>query len=138
MKKTINIINLDCPNCAKELEEEILKVEGINLVNVDFMHQRIHLQYDDEKTYEKVIYICNHFEEVKVVENKKKTVTFSKEILLISISFLLFFVSVLLDNFIKIDNKIIIVITYLIAYLLSGYPVIINTFKNIRRYICHL
>ena len=45
MKKTINIINLDCPNCAKELEEEILKVEGVNLVNVDFMHQRIHLQY---------------------------------------------------------------------------------------------
>ena len=31
MKKIINIINLDCPNCAKELEEEILKVEGVTV-----------------------------------------------------------------------------------------------------------
>ena len=77
MRKIIDIINLDCPNCAKELEEEILKVEGIMSANVDFINQKIHLNYNNEKALENVIYLCNHFEEVKVVENKKKTLSFS-------------------------------------------------------------
>lgn len=131
MKKIINIINLDCPNCAKELEEEILKVEDIISANVDFINQKIHLNYNNEKALENVIYLCNHFEEVKVVENKKKTLSFSKDIILLCISFLLFLIAVLLDNVIKIDSGVITIIIYLTSYLLSGYIVIINTFKNI-------
>ena len=116
MKKIINITNLDCPNCAKELEEEILKVEDIMSANVDFINQKIHLNYNNERALENVIYLCNHFEEVKVVENKKKTLSFSKDIILLCISFLLFFIAVLLDNVIKIDSGVITTIIYLTSY----------------------
>ncbi len=61
------IEGLDCANCARELEEEILKVSGVKEATVDFMAQKVYVDCDGA-TLEKVKDICNHFEEVKVVE----------------------------------------------------------------------
>ncbi|MBD5584758.1 MAG: cadmium-translocating P-type ATPase [Clostridia bacterium] len=61
------ITGLDCANCARELEEEISKIEGVKEATVDFMAQKVLVDCDGE-TLEKVKYCCNHFEEVKVVE----------------------------------------------------------------------
>ena len=70
-KTTLKISGLDCANCARELEEEIEKIEGVASVTVDFMAQKVIVDCD-EKTLEKVIYCCNHFEEVKVVPEEKQ------------------------------------------------------------------
>lgn len=67
----IKICGLDCANCARELEEEIEKIEGVKSVTVDFMAQKVICDCD-EKTLEKVKYCCNHFEEVKVAEESEK------------------------------------------------------------------
>ena len=67
MNNVIKISGLDCANCARELEEEIQKVEGVALATVDFMAQKVIVDCPPE-ILEKVKYVCNHFEEVKVVE----------------------------------------------------------------------
>ncbi|MCH5142972.1 MAG: cadmium-translocating P-type ATPase [Clostridiales bacterium] len=71
MNRVIKISGLDCANCARELEEEIEKIEGVQSVTVDFMAQKVIVDCDEE-TLEKVIYCCNHFEEVKVIPEEKK------------------------------------------------------------------
>ncbi len=70
MNKIIKITGLDCANCARELEEEIEKIEGVNSVSVDFMAQKVTVDCGED-TLEKVEYCCNHFEEVKVVPEEK-------------------------------------------------------------------
>lgn len=71
MNNVIKIEGLDCANCARELEEEILKVDGVNDATVDFMAQKVYVDCD-EKTLEKVEEVCNGFEEVKVVKEVKE------------------------------------------------------------------
>ena len=71
MNNVIKIEGLDCANCARELEEEIEKVEGVASVTVDFMAQKVIVDCPPE-TLEKVKYVCNHFEEVKVIEEEEK------------------------------------------------------------------
>ena len=61
------IEGLDCANCARELEEEIAKISGVKEATVDFMAQKVYVECDGT-TLEKVKDVCNHFEEVKVVE----------------------------------------------------------------------
>ena len=72
MRKVINIANLDCPNCAKELEEEISKISGVLNVDADFINQKVIVNFTNENVLNKVIECCNNFEEVKVVEDKKQ------------------------------------------------------------------
>jgi Cd2+/Zn2+-exporting ATPase len=71
MNRVIKIEGLDCANCARELEEEIEKLSGVKEVNVDFMGQKVVLECE-ESALEKVIDCCNHFEEVKVVDDNYK------------------------------------------------------------------
>jgi Cd2+/Zn2+-exporting ATPase len=68
MNKIIKIKGLDCANCARELEEEIEKVNGVKSVSVDFIGSKVILDCE-ESAVEKVVYTCNHFEDVKVVED---------------------------------------------------------------------
>lgn len=68
MNKIIKITGLDCANCARELEEELERIEGVSSVTVDFMGQRV-IADCDESAVDRIVYACNHFEEVKVVED---------------------------------------------------------------------
>ena len=72
MKTKIKISGLDCANCALELEEEISKVTGVISVTVNFVNQLVLLEYQNEETLNKVKDVCNHFEEVKVIEEESK------------------------------------------------------------------
>ncbi len=69
MNKKIKISGLDCANCARELEEEIEKISGVQSVAVDFMAQKVIVDCDSD-VLERVIYCCNHFEGVKVIEEE--------------------------------------------------------------------
>ncbi len=69
MNKKIKISGLDCANCARELEEEIEKISGVQSVAVDFMAQKVIVDCDSD-ALERVIYCCNHFEDVKVIEEE--------------------------------------------------------------------
>ncbi len=52
MKSKFKIEGLDCANCARELEEEISKIEGIMNVNINFMMERMELEYDENNKAE--------------------------------------------------------------------------------------
>ncbi len=67
MENVFKITGLDCANCARELEEEILKIAGVESATVDFMAQKV-IVCCDSQTLAQVKNTCNHFEEVKVVE----------------------------------------------------------------------
>ena len=60
MNNVFNITGLDCANCARELEEELEKVEGVNSVSVDFMAMKVHADCD-ASALEKLKDVCIHF-----------------------------------------------------------------------------
>jgi len=59
MKKNYSIKGIDCANCARELEEEINKIDGVN-ATINFMTEKLIVEIEDDKYNEL-------FEEVKKV-----------------------------------------------------------------------
>ncbi len=68
LKKTLLLQGLDCAACAAELEEEIAATEGVIAASVSFVHQKLTVECDSEKTLSVVKEKANHFENVKVAE----------------------------------------------------------------------
>lgn len=63
MKKTFNLEDLDCANCAAKMEDAIKKIDGVKFASVSFMTQKLVIEIDD-----------NEFDSVmkKVVKSAKK------------------------------------------------------------------
>lgn len=49
MKKTFELEDLDCANCAAKMEAAIKKIDGVNDATVSFVAQKLILDADDEK-----------------------------------------------------------------------------------------
>ena len=47
MKKTFKLIDLDCANCARKMEDAIKKIDGVNSATVSFLTQKLTLDADD-------------------------------------------------------------------------------------------
>jgi len=65
MKKTFEIEDLCCANCAARMENEIAKLEGVSSVTVAFLTQKLVLEACDEKFDEiltKAVKICKKIE----------------------------------------------------------------------------
>lgn len=52
MKSRFKINGLDCANCAGELERAIKKVDGIENAVINFMMQRMELEYNENQKEE--------------------------------------------------------------------------------------
>lgn len=52
MKSKFKIKGLDCANCAAELERAIQKIEGIESANINFLAERMELEYDENQKEE--------------------------------------------------------------------------------------
>ncbi len=52
MKSKFKIKELDCANCAAELERAIQKVDGVESANISFMTQKMELEYDETRKEE--------------------------------------------------------------------------------------
>lgn len=63
MRKTFNLEDLDCANCATKMEDAIKKIDGVKFASVSFMTQKLVIEIDD-----------NEFDSVmkKVVKSAKK------------------------------------------------------------------
>ncbi len=44
MKKVIKLQDLDCANCAAKIENAVEKIEGVTMVSVSFMGQKMVLE----------------------------------------------------------------------------------------------
>ncbi len=49
MKKTYKLIDLDCANCARKMEDAIKKLDGVNDASVSFLTQKLTLDADDDR-----------------------------------------------------------------------------------------
>jgi len=140
-EETVKITGLCCANCARELEEELNKIEGVE-ASVDFVNLKIKLRADGAERREKAIYAITHFEDVKIVEDKpykKKKVLKEhlKDIILIVVSAVFFIPALVLDLTGLFDTnlaaRIVCYVFFAIAYITAGYKVLINTVKNIAK-----
>lgn len=128
------ISGLDCAACASELEEEILKIEGVRNVSVDFVGQKVSLETENAGVVNRAKDVCNHFEDVRVVEEQAaKESEHKKEILLIVISAALFIIAIILSNVLDKKFSYIHTVLFLVSYFTVGYPVLWNTLKNISK-----
>ena len=44
MKKQFKLDEIDCANCARELQDELAKLDGVKSVSVNFMTQKLTLE----------------------------------------------------------------------------------------------
>ena len=49
MKKTFQLIDLDCANCAAKMEDARKKIDGVKNATVSFMTQKMTIEADDER-----------------------------------------------------------------------------------------
>ncbi len=47
MKKTFQLIDLDCANCAMKMERAINKLDGVTAASVSFLTQKLTIDADD-------------------------------------------------------------------------------------------
>ena len=52
MKYTFKIKGLDCANCATQLENAIQKIEGIESVSINFLTEKMIMEYNEENKQE--------------------------------------------------------------------------------------
>lgn len=62
MRKTYQLENLDCANCAAKIESAVKELEGVTFASVSFMTQKLTVETDAE--LEKII------REIKKIINK--------------------------------------------------------------------
>ena len=49
MRKSYKLDEIDCANCARELEDKLAKLEGVINVSVNFMTQKLTLEAADDE-----------------------------------------------------------------------------------------
>ena len=49
MRKSYRLDEIDCENCARKLQEELAKLDGVDAVSVNFMTQKLTLSAADDR-----------------------------------------------------------------------------------------
>lgn len=65
MKKTFELEDLDCANCAAKMAEEIRKIEGVTFADVNFLTQKMTVEADDsefDSIMKKAVKVCRRIE----------------------------------------------------------------------------
>ena len=73
MKKTYQLTDLDCANCAAKMETAINKIDGVSDASVSFMTQKMTVDADDSRFDEimkQVVKACKKVEPDCVINLK--------------------------------------------------------------------
>ena len=49
MRKSFKLDEIDCANCARKLQDELAKLDGVDAVSVNFMTQKLTLSAADDR-----------------------------------------------------------------------------------------
>lgn len=49
MKKTFKMVDVDCANCARKMQEAISKLDGVTACTVSFLTQKLTVEGDDAR-----------------------------------------------------------------------------------------
>lgn len=65
MKKTYQLEDLDCANCAAKMERSVEKIDGVKSVSISFMTQKMVIEVEDdrfEEIMDQVVKVCKKVE----------------------------------------------------------------------------
>jgi len=65
MKKTFELEDLDCANCAAKMEEAIKKIDGVHDATVSYVAQKLVLDAEDDRfeaILKQVVKVCRKVE----------------------------------------------------------------------------
>lgn len=65
MKKTFDLVDLDCANCAQKMEDAVRKIDGVENVQISFLTQKMTLTADDakfDKIIKQAVKVCRRIE----------------------------------------------------------------------------
>ncbi len=65
MKKTFNLTDLDCANCAAKMEAAVLKIEGVKAAQVSFLMQKMTVEAEEadfDRIMKKAVKACKKVE----------------------------------------------------------------------------
>ncbi len=65
MKKTFDLEDLDCANCAAKMEDGIRKIPGVQSVSVNFLTQKMSLEAEDaafDSILKQAVKVCRKIE----------------------------------------------------------------------------
>lgn len=130
MKSKFKINGLDCANCANELERAIQKLDGIKSANINFMAQKMELEYDEDIKEEIIIEVKKVIkkEEPNVtIEEVSKTAPIKKKGIKIILAAILFLIAIT----IKFNNELINNTIYIISYIIVGLEIVKKAILNI-------
>lgn len=130
MKSKFKINGLDCANCANELERAIQKLDGIKNANINFMAQKMELEYDKdikEKIIIEVKKVIKKEEPDVTIEEVGKAVPIKKKGVKIILAAILFFIAIT----IKFNNELINNTIYIISYIIVGLEIVKKAILNI-------
>ena len=65
MKKAFKLDEIDCANCARELQEDLAKLEGVTSVSVNFMTQKLTLEAADAEFEDVLQRVIDYAEEAE-------------------------------------------------------------------------
>ena len=55
MKKTYELIDLDCAVCAQKMQDAVAKLDGVNSVEVSFIKQKMTIDFTDGADVDKLM-----------------------------------------------------------------------------------
>ena len=58
MKKTYKLVDLDCANCARKMQDAISRLEGVTGCTVNFLTQKLTIEADDVDALMKDVVKC--------------------------------------------------------------------------------
>lgn len=132
-----NIKNIDCADCANEIAEKAMEIEGVGHAEADFMHAILRVQFATSEytrienalremiaREEPEVEFSRYYAEQKV--DKKEDHSTQMMIVRLVLGASLFGLSFILTGI--ISN-----ISTLVAYIILGYDVIYKAFNNLRR-----
>ncbi len=136
MKTKIRLKNLDCAACAAELERVLAKIEGVNVVAVDFVRQSILLDCTGDTAYRAVVDAANSFEDVRVVEKQAGGGVWQEhraDIVAVVAAAVCLVAGILLGEFAAeiFAAKVISYVLYALAYFGVGWKILWETCKNL-------
>lgn len=130
-KSVIKVCNIDCPNCALELEEILNNMDDVNGASVDFINQKVTINSNDIEVINRVKKTINSFEEVKVVEEKNEEHSYKKDIITIIIGAVFFLIGIIFENCFSGTIDYVGKVFYFLCFIIVGYEILILTVKNL-------
>ena len=136
MKRTYIIKNLDCAHCGALIEEAIGKIDGVESSVLSFPSRKIVVEGElRDDILAEMNRVCDEIEPGTVVAEEDELSGNSEgdrsDIVLMATGVLLFIAGIIFHSVLKLN--IMGIILYIIAYLIFGKDILINTAKNISK-----